>query len=167
MTVNETRQRIENELIAAKESFGEAAALVEYSLDVEVNNIEGAPADVTSVLGSLSIGPANCSEDDRLYLPLDADLNDDDTVDEAALDNSIADFRTKVAEIRDRVLASDDYDSEVRAVIADFDREMEERYQAEIERLNRIAKRNLTIAAISTAAAAVFAAIIILIQRLS
>lgn len=166
MTVAETKQRIENELIAAKESFNEASKLVSYSIDVEVNNIEGAPVDVTYVFGSLSIGASDASEDDRLYLPLDAELNDDDTVDDEAFDRNLEAFKERVAEIRDRVLASEDHEAEVKTIIADFDREMEEKYQAELEKLNRIAKRNLTIAAILTASAAVLAAVAILLSKL-
>ena len=43
MTVNEARERIENELKAVTESFGDAKSLVKYNIDVEVNVIEGAP----------------------------------------------------------------------------------------------------------------------------
>ena len=119
------------------------------------------------VFGSLSIAPEGAEEDDKLYLPLDAEINDNDTVDEAAFETSVKVFRERVASIRERVLASDDYNEAVKAVIADFDREMEEKYMAEMEKLNKIAKRNLIIAAVATAAAAVFAAVIILIQRLA
>ena len=166
MTVAETKQRIENELNAAKESFGEASSLVSCSVDVEVNHIEGAPVDITYVFGALSIGPSGASEDDRLYLPLDAELNDDDTVDEESFEQTLATFEKKVAEIRERVLASEDYEAEVKAIILDFDREMEEKYLAEIERLNKVAKRNLIIAAAATGAAAVFALLIFLLGRM-
>ena len=148
MTVNQTKERIEKELIEVKESFGEAAYLVEYSVEVEENNIEGAPVDVTAVFGSLSIGPEGAVENDRLYLPLDAELDDDDNVDEAAFEKNLEAFKSKVAEIRDRILASDDYNEEAKAVITDFDRDMEEKYQAELEKLNREATRNLAIASV-------------------
>lgn len=167
MTVLEIKERIEKELVAAKESFGEAASLVNYNIDIEVNQIAGAPEDVTYVFGSLSFGTPDASEDDRLYLPLDAELNDDDTVDEESFEKNLAVFHERVGEIRERILASSDYEAEVKAIIEDFDREMEEKYIAELERLHRVAKRNLKIAAIATAGAAVLAAIIILMQRLS
>ena len=167
MTVTETRKRIEEELIAAKESFGEASELVSYTTDALVNGDENALENMPYVFGSLSIAPEGAEEDDKLYLPLDAEINDNDTVDEAAFETSVKVFRERVASIRERVLASDDYNEAVKAVIADFDREMEEKYMAEMEKLNKIAKRNLIIAAVATAAAAVFAAVIILIQRLA
>ena len=167
MTVLETKERIEKELVAAKESFGDAAGLVSYNIDVEVNHIAGAPEDVTYVFGSLSFGTPDANEDDRLYLPFDAELNDDDTVDEQSFEETLAVFHERVGEIRERILASSDYEAEVKAIIADFDREMEEKYQAELDRLNRVAKRNLKIAALATAATAVFAALIILLQRLA
>ena len=155
MTVLETKQRIEAELLAVTESFGAASSLVKHSVEVEVNHIEGAPVDVTYVFGSLSIGPEGSEENDRLYLPLDAELDDDDIVDEAQFEESLAKFKEKAGEIRDRLLASDDYNKEITAIIEEFDREMDEKYRAELERLNKIAKRNLTIAAITAAGAAV------------
>ena len=43
---------------------------------------------------------------------------------------------------------------------------MDEKYRAELERLNKIAKRNLTIAAIAAAGAAVVALIILVAGKL-
>ena len=166
MTVNETKQRIEAELKAVADSFGEASSLVKYSVEIEENHIEGAPVDVTYVFGSLSIGPSGAEDDDRLYLPLDAELDDDDNVDEAKFEENLATFKEKAAEIRDRILASDNYDLEAEAIINDFDREMDEKYRAELERINRIAKRNLTIAAIMAGIASVLAIAILVITSL-
>lgn len=167
MTVNETRERIENELKAVAESFGEASSLVKYDVDVEVNVIEGAPEDITSVLGSLSIGPAGAEDEDRLYLPLDAELDDDDIVNEELFLENLKSFKAKAESIRDRILASDDYNAEVKAIIEEFDREMDEKYRAELERINRVAKRNLTIAAVAAVAAAVIAIIVLVADKLA
>ena len=167
MTVLETKQRIESELKAVVESFGAASHLVKYSIEVEVNHIEGAHEDITYVFGSLSIGPEGSEENDRLYLPLDAELDDDDIVDEKSFEESLLKFKERVEAIRARVLASEDYNSEVKAIIEEFDREMDEKYRAEIEKLNRIAKRNLTFAAIAAAGAAVLAIIVLVVQKLA
>ena len=43
---------------------------------------------------------------------------------------------------------------------------MDEKYQAELEKLNQIAKRNLTIAAFAAAAATVVALIILVVTKL-
>lgn len=167
MTVNETKQRIENELKAVAESFGDASSLVKYEVDVEVNVIEGAPEDVTCVFGSLSIGPEGSEEDDRLYLPLDADLDDDDNVNEELFEKNVLRFRAKAEDIRDRILSSDNYEAEIKAIIEEFDREMDEKYREELERINKAAKRNLTIAAIAAAAAAVIAIVILVADKLA
>ena len=167
MTVNETKQRIENELKAVSESFGSASALVKYSVEIGVNPIDGAHDDITYVFGSLAIGPEGANEEDTLYLPLDAELDDDDNVDEERFERNLAKFREKVAVIRERLLASSDHNNEVKAIIEDFDREMDEKYRAEIEKLNRIARRNLLIAAAATAAAAVIAIAILVIDKLA
>ena len=167
MTVLETKERIEKELIAAKESFGEASYLVNYDIDVEVNHIEGAPVDVTYVFGALSFGAPGAGEDDRLYLPLDAELNDDDTVNAEAFEENIAVFNKRVTELRERILGSSDYEAEVKAIIEDFDRAVEEEYQREVERRRRAAKRDLLIAVGAIAVAAVLGTAIFIIQRLA
>lgn len=167
MTVLETKEKIEKELLAAKESFGEASYLVNHTVDVEVNHIEGAPVDVTYVFGSLSFGAPDASEDDRLYLPLDVELNDDDTVNEESFEENVALFNKRVGEIRERILASSDYEAEVKAIIEDFDRAVEEEYQREVERRRRAAKRDLLIATGAIAVAAVLALAIFIIQRLA
>ena len=167
MTVLETKQRIENELKAVAESFGEASSLVKYDVDVEVNLIDGAPDDVTCVLGSLSIGPEGSGEDDRLYLPLDAELDDNDIVNEEKFAEELAKFKEKAEDIRDRLLASSDYNAEIKTIIEEFDRDMDEKYKAELERLNRVAKRNLTVAAIAAVVAGLVALIILVADKLA
>ena len=167
MTVLETKERIEKELLAVVDSFGDASSLVKYSVEAEENHIEGAPVDFTAVFGSLSIGPEGAEDDDRLYLTLDAELDDDDNVSEEAFENNLAAFHERVSAIRERILASDDYNAEVKAIIIDFDREMEEKYQAELERLNKIAKRNLIVASAVAAGAALIAIIVLVAQKLA
>lgn len=167
MTVLETKKRIEEELAAVKESFGEASSLVNCSVEVEVNHIEGAEEDITYVFGSLSIGPEGSEENDRLYLPLDAELDDDDIVDEKQFEESLAQFKEKALAIRDRVLASENYNEEVKLIIEEFDREMDEKYRQEMERLNRVAKRNLTIAGVAAAIAVVVAIVVLVAEKLA
>ena len=167
MTVLETKQRIEKELAAVKESFGEASSLVKYSVEVEVNHIEGAEEDITYVFGSLSIGPEGSGDEDRLYLPLDAELDDNDIVDEEQFERSLAQFKEKTASIRERILSAQDYNEEAKLVIEDFDREMDEMYRAEMERLNRVAKKNLIIAGVAAAIAVAVAIIVLVADKLA
>jgi hypothetical protein len=167
MTVLETKQRIEKELAAVKESFGEASSLVKYSVEVEVNHIEGAEEDITYVFGSLSIGPEGSGDEDRLYLPLDAELDDNDIVDEEQFERSLAQFKEKTASIRERILSAKDYNEEAKLVIEDFDREMDEMYRAEMERLNRVAKKNLIIAGVAAAIAVAVAIIVLVAEKLA
>ena len=167
MTVLETKQRIENELKAVAESFGAASSLVQYSVEVDVNHIEGADEDITAIFGSLSIGPEGAEGNDRLYLPLDAELDDDDIIDEAQFEKALAQFKERTSAIRARLLASEDYNAEAKLIIEEFDKEMEEMYRTEMERLNRVAKRNLTIAGVATAIAAVVAIIVLVAEKLA
>ena len=166
MTVNETKTRIEAELEKIAEGFGKASEYVSYGVQISENEIADAPVDITYIFGSLAIGKPGANEDERLYLPLDAELDDDDNVDEGKFEKNLAEFKALVAPIRDRLLAADDLDAEVEAIIADFDKDMDEKYRAEIERLNKIAKKNLLIAGVSAAAMLVIAAIIMIIDKL-
>ena len=167
MTVNETKVRIETALGEIADSFGKAADYVSYSVQIEENKIEGATTDITYIFGSFAIGKPGADENDKLYLPLDAELDDDDNVDAEQLEKNIEDFKATVAPIRDRLLSADDLDAEVEAIIAEFDRDMEEKYQAEIERLNRVAKKNLITAALAAAAMLVIATIILVIDKIA
>ena len=69
--------------------------------------------------------------------------------------------------IRDRVLASENYNEEVKLIIEEFDREMDEKYRQEMERLNRVAKRNLTIAGVAAAIAVVVAIVVLVAEKLA
>ena len=166
MTVSEVKVRIENELEAIKESFGDAASFVKYSVEVSENNIDDAPVDITSIFGSFSIGPMDSSEDGRLYLPLDVELDDDDNVNEENFEKNLEGFKESISKIRERVLAAEDYDAEIKAIIREFDAKMEEDYKAELERLNRLAKRNLIAASLAVAAVGIIAIVILVAQKL-
>lgn len=167
MTVLETKQKIENELKAVVESFGAASSLVSYGIEVDVNHIEGEEQDITCIFGSLSIGPADAEEDDKLYLPLDAELSDDDLVDEELFEKTLTQFKARVANIRERLLASNDYNKEIKKIIEEFDSEMDAKYKAEMDRINSVAKRNLIIAGAATALATVVAIVVLVAEKLA
>ena len=167
MTVNETKVRIEAELAKIVEGFGKASDYVSCSVQISENEIDGAPTDITYIFGSLAIGKPGASEDDKLYLPLDAELDDDDNVDEAQFEKNLADFCKIVEPIQARLRSADDLDAEVDAIIAEFDKKVEEKYHEEIERLNRITKKNLMTAGIAAALMLVIATIIMVIDKLA
>ena len=167
MTVNETKIRIEAELEKIVESFGKAADYVSHSVQISENEIDGAPTDITYIFGSLAIGKPGASEDEKLYLPLDAELDDDDIVDEAQFEKNLAEFIKIVEPIRARLCAAEDLDAEVDAIIAEFDKNVEQKYNEEIERLNRIAKKNLITAGLAAALMLVIATIIMVIDKLA
>ena len=100
MTVNEAKIRIENALAEMAEGFGKAQYLVKCDVQISENEIDGAPVDVTYIFGSLSLGKEDAPEDDRLYLPLDAELDDNDIVDEARFEENLAAFKSRVSPIR-------------------------------------------------------------------
>lgn len=167
MNVQEAKLRIEKELESVALTFGSAAHLVSYGVEIGKNEIDNGETDITYIFGSLALGQKDASEDDKIYLPLDAELNDDDTVDEDAFEKSLADFLGRVIPIRDRLVAAENPDEELKGVIADFDKELEENYQREMDRLNRVAKRNLTLAIIAVSVAAVAALLILVIDKIA
>lgn len=167
MTVNETKVRIESELQKIKEGFGNASDYVSCSVQISENEIDGAPTDITYIFGSLAIGKPGAGEDEKLYLPLDAELDDDDNVDEAQFEKNLGDFVKIVEPIRARLCAAENLDTEVEAIIAEFDKNVEQKYNEEIERLNRIAKKNLITAGLAAALMLVIATIIMVIDKLA
>ena len=167
MTVTETKNRIETELAEVAASFGKAASRVRYEVQAGENEIADAPTDITYIFGSLIIGKEGASEDEMLYLPLDAELDDDDNVDEERFNKNLEAFKARVAPIRDRLIAAEDTDAEIEAIIAEFDRDMEEKYREEIEKLNRAAKKNLITAGLTALAMALIAVIVLVIDKLA
>lgn len=166
MTVNEAKIRIENALAEMAEGFGKAQYLVKCDVQISENEIDGAPVDVTYIFGSLSLGKEDAPEDDRLYLPLDAELDDNDIVDEARFEENLAAFKSRVSPIRERLSIAENPEAELAAIIAEFDREMEEKYQQELEKLNKVARKNLIIAGIAAAVMVVIAIVIMVADKL-
>ena len=166
MNVQETKNVIESELKEIAASFGNASALVQYSVEVSTNKVDD-EEDITYIFGSLSLGRKDASDDERLYLPLDAELDDNGNVDGDKFKESLESFRNKVAPIRDRLATAENPEEELKAIITDFDRQLEDNYKKEIERLNRIAKRNLTLAIIAVSVAAVAALLILVIDKIA
>lgn len=166
MTVSETKSRIENELAKVKESFGAASEFVNYEVQIGENEIEGAHTDITYIFGSISIGTKDASEDDKLYLPLDAELDDDDNVDEDAFNENLEDFLKRIEPIRERLVNAEDPEKEIEAIITEFDQEMDEKYRLELEKFNRIAKRNLIMAGLAALAMVLVAVVVLVLNKL-
>ncbi len=167
MTAYETKARIEKELSDIKESFGDAKYLVECDVQMGENEIEGDVTDITYIFGSLSLGTPDMTEDERLYLPLDAELDDNDNVDDEAFERSLAEFKEKVFMTRDCLLASSDYDSKIKEIITTFDEEITKKLTEEREKLEADMKKRLIMAAIITGVVAVATVAILVIQKLA
>ncbi len=167
MTVLETKERIERELNAILESFGDAKHLARIEIEVAENEIADAPVDTTAIFGAISLGTEYMSDEERLYLPLDAELDDNDIVDDAKFEENLNIFKGRIEAIRTRILSADDYDAELKALIADFDREIEEAYKRELEKLNKDSQRRLIYAAIATAAVALIAVVILVVKQIA
>lgn len=167
MTALETKIKIEKELKEIAATFTGIEHLVKYDVQVGENAIEGEATDITFIFGSLSVGKPDASEDDRLFLPLDAELDDDDNVDEAKFEENLAQFKEKVCMLRDRLLKSENPDEEIGVIINKFDAELEQKYQAEMERINKTASRNLKYAIIATAIAGIAAILIQVFDKLA
>ena len=167
MTASETKVRIEKELAEIAATFKGIEHLVKYEVQVGENEIEGDVTDITYIFGSFSVGKPDASEEDRLYLSLDTDLDDEDNVDDAQFEENLAAFKENVTLLRDRLLSSENPEDEVDVIIKNFDKNLEEKYKEEIERLNRTTSRNLKIAAIATLIAGIAAIIILVFDKIS
>ncbi len=166
MTAKETQVRIESELAEIAAAFGDASDIVRCEVEVDKNKIAGKKSEITSILGALSFGTTEMNDDDRLYIPIDVELEDNETVNEERFEKNLAAFKEKIAEIRDRVLSSSDYDGEIIAIIDEFDKDAEARYRAEMDALNRASRNRLIAAASAAALIGIIAAIFMVIQKI-
>ncbi len=165
MTAYETKARIEAELEEIKKSFGEAEHLVQCDVQMGENEIEGDTTDITYIFGSLSLGTPDMTDDERLYLPLDAELDDDDNVNDEEFEKSLASFKERVYDARDYILSTNDYEAAVKNLIKTFDEEINRKLLEERLSMEMAAKKRLIIAAIAAGAAAIVAIAILVIQQ--
>lgn len=156
MTINGLRDRINGELAHADELLRDIDGIV-YSATLE-------ETDRTAYMfGVVMIGTEGMADGDRIYLSLEGEIDINDEVNEEKLNSDAAAFRERLEGICARLAAADDKGAEILAIGGEMDRELDERYQAELDRLNATTKSNLRVALTAAGVLVAVAVICILI----
>ncbi|MBQ2793916.1 MAG: hypothetical protein IJF05_04385 [Clostridia bacterium] len=154
MTVNELKIALEGEMQWARELLSGIEG-IEYSAEVEGSE------ESSYTFGAVMLGTEGMSDEDRIYISLEVDINDDDTVDKEELDGQIESFRENLSEIAAALKDSEDKTATILEVGKRIDAELDAAYAAELERINRETSDRLWIAIGATAVILVVAAICI------
>ena len=93
MTISELKVRLNEEMEWATELFSDIEG-IEFSA-----HVEGAE-DSSYTFGVVMIGAPGMSDDERIYISLETDINDDDTVNKEDLDEQAESFRIGLSDMR-------------------------------------------------------------------
>lgn len=160
MTVNELKIELKKEMEWAKELLSDIEG-IEYTADVEES--EGS----SYTFGVVMLGTEGMTEEERIYISLEADINADDTVDEADLKEQVDAFRTGLCDIAAILRGSDDKHATLLEIGSKIDEELDRAYAAELDKINRESSERLWIAIGATAVILVVAAICIAVKLIT
>ena len=163
MKLDEVNELFYAELDAAKTRLEEVGLIALPSLEVEKNELEGGGIEIISVLATLAVSAEGLSEEDTLYICMSEEPTEYD-FDSESCEESVREFRNHVDLLIELAEASEDKAEALRKVCRRIDREIEEKYQAEIDKTNEAVKKNLRTAIIATVALLAVAALCILLK---
>ena len=139
MTVSELKIRLNEEMEWATELFSDIDG-IEFSATVE-----GAE-DSTYTFGVVMIGTEGMSEDEKIYISLEADINADDTVDETDFEEQRESFRAGLCDIAAALRNSGDKAATLNEIGRKIDEELDRAYAAELAKIDRETKDRIRIA---------------------
>ena len=160
MTVNELKIALNGEMEWAKELLSDIDG-IEYTAEVE-----GAE-ESSYTFGVVMLGTEEMTEDERIYISLEADINDDDTVDEADFNEQVQAFRTGLCDIAALLRGSDDKRTALLEIGSKIDEELDRAYAAEMEKINRETSERHWIAIGATAVILIVAAVCIAVKLIT
>ena len=155
MTLDEFRIELEGEMKWACSLLAEIEG-IEYSAEVESNG--------SYLFGVVMLANPGMSEDEKIYISLEADMDIDNNVDSEDFERSRAAFRTRIAGICDTLSSVNDPASALVGIAKEIDAELDKQYQAELAKIERETKDRIRIALMATAVLLTVAAIAILIR---
>ncbi len=157
MTVSELKIALQSEMDFAKELLSDIDG-IEYSAEVEGSE------DSSYTFGVVMLGTAGMTDEERIYISLEADINADDTVDAEDFGKQVESFRAGLCDIAAALRASDDKTATLLEIGKRIDAELDEAYAKEMERINRETSERLWIAIGATAVILVVAAVCIAVK---
>lgn len=164
MTVENARLIIMKELEECAALFEGTGVITDYDIEEEKNDTEDG-IETVDLFGAISLSTEGASEDDALFLPLNAELDSSGNVIDGLLEESISLFRARAASCLERIKASDDIKSALSELTHEIDEDIEREYTERLARMDASTKKNLKIAIGATIALLAVAAICILIKR--
>ena len=166
MNITESKKRIEEELLSAKEALEALGVKAEHSIEVEALSDSSNGSPLGCIYGALVVGINLVSEDNCLFFPLDVEFEDECGPDESALDEKIAYFKEKVAMLLSRLSEDGNTAEIILSVGEELYKERDLEYQAEIKNLNKSVSSNLKTALFASGAMLIIAALCLLIGKL-
>ena len=124
MTISELKVRLNKEMEWATELFSDIEG-IEFSA-----HVEGAE-DSSYTFGVVMIGAPGMSDDERIYISLETDINDDDTVNKKDLDEQAESFRIGLSDIAAALRASEDKAATLSEIGTKIDEKLDEAYAEE------------------------------------
>ena len=155
MTISEFEARLNEEMEWAGSLLSKIEG-IEYSAEVESNG--------SYLFGVVMLANPGMSEEEKIYISLEADMDIDNNVDSEDFERSRAAFRTRIAGICDTLSSVDDPASALVGIAKEIDAELDKQYQAELAKIERETKDRIRIALMATAVLLTVAAIAILIR---
>ena len=139
MTISELKVRLNEEMEWATELFSDIEG-IEFSA-----HVEGAE-DSSYTFGVVMIGAPGMSDDERIYISLETDINDDDTVNKKDLDEQAESFRIGLSDIAAALRASEDKAATLSEIGTKIDEKLDEAYAEELAKIDRESSERLKIA---------------------
>ena len=155
MTISELKTRLNEEMEWAKELLSDIDG-IEFSADVEGS------VDSSYTFGVVMIGTAEMTEDERIYISLEADIDHEDNVDGEDFAKQVESFRIGLSDIASVLRASDNKHKSICEIGKKIDEELDLAYAEELERINRETADRLKIAIGATVIILVVAAVCLL-----
>ena len=165
MNVNEAKAKIEAALNAAVAELDGLGASVSAEVEVTGNELDGGEVDVLMLLGSLAITADGLTEEDTYYDSIDVKVTADE-VNDTLLDNAIAAFSERVADIKTRLASAENAAEAVKAMGLEVDLELETKYREEMAREHKAVKRDLKLAVFATAALLLVGIVFVVVSAL-
>lgn len=145
MIYTEAKEKITALLNEAKAKLDTLGISVATESEIIENKITDEESEPLLIMGALALTAEGFSEDDTYYISIDARVEGGE-VDEAAIDEAAPKFHERVDAAYARLSAAEDMSATLLEMGREVDEELERIYQAEIEREQRLMKRDLKIA---------------------
>lgn len=151
----EAKAKLEELLGKAKDALTIDGITVSTELDITENPISDEESEPIMILGSVALTAEGFGEEDTYYISAEARIEGGEAND-AALEDAIARFNTRLDAAVARLSAADDKSATLLQMGKEIDDELQRIYEEEAARSERLIKRDLMRAIIGSAAILLF-----------